>query len=89
MAMVSEVALFDIPEVSMERFAIFLLLILLPAELGSQPRKPATLGGIATYNGADREWVLYTGAKIEGKVTWYTSLAGESYKAMVKAFENK
>jgi ABC-type glycerol-3-phosphate transport system substrate-binding protein len=33
--------------------------------------------------------VLYAGAKSEGKVTWYTSLAGDSYKAMVKAFEGK
>ena len=25
----------------------------------------------------------------EGKLTWYTSLAGESYQGMVKAFETK
>ena len=39
--------------------------------------------------GKDREQVLYAGAKSEGKVTWYTSLAGDSYKGMVKAFETK
>jgi iron(III) transport system substrate-binding protein len=73
----------------MKRLTIALLAMLLSAQLGSQPRKPATLAEIATYHGKDREQVLYMGAKTEGKVTWYTSLAGESYKAMVKAFENK
>jgi iron(III) transport system substrate-binding protein len=48
-----------------------------------------TISELVTYNGKDREQVLYTGAKTEGKVTWYTSLAGGSYKAMVKAFESK
>jgi hypothetical protein len=33
----------------------------------AQPRKPATLAEIVTYNGADREQVLYNGAKGEGK----------------------
>ena len=33
--------------------------------------------------------MLYAGAKSEGKVTWYTSLSGDSYKGMVKAFETK
>jgi iron(III) transport system substrate-binding protein len=42
-----------------------------------------------TYNGADREQLLYSGAKTEGKVVWYTSLAGDSYKSMMKAFETK
>jgi len=55
----------------------------------AQPRKPATIAEIATYNGADRAELLYTGAKSEGKVTWYTSLAGDSYKAIARAFELK
>ncbi|MGN6731659.1 MAG: ABC transporter substrate-binding protein [Candidatus Binatia bacterium] len=29
---------------------------------------------------------MYAGAKTEGKVTWYTSLAGASYKELAKAF---
>jgi iron(III) transport system substrate-binding protein len=44
---------------------------------------------LAAYNKPDREKVLYTGAKAEGKVTWYTSLAGESYKKLAAAFEAK
>lgn len=42
---------------------------------------------LAAYNKPDREKVLYAGAKAEGKVTWYTSLAGESYKKLAAAFE--
>ena len=73
----------------MKRLAIFLLAMLLPSQLWSQPRKPASVAEIATYNGPDREQLLYTGAKSEGKVVWYTSLAGDSYKAIARAFEAK
>jgi iron(III) transport system substrate-binding protein len=55
----------------------------------AQTRKPMTISELVTYNGKDREQVLYAGAKNEGKLTWYTSLAGDSYKGMVKAFETK
>ena len=48
-----------------------------------------TISELVTYNAKDREAVLYAGAKTEGKVTWYTSLAGDSYKGMIKAFEGK
>jgi iron(III) transport system substrate-binding protein len=44
---------------------------------------------LAAYNKPDREKVLYAGAKTEGKVTWYTSLAGESYKKLAAAYEVK
>src|SRR4030095_14306395 len=74
----------------MSTFAVvFCLLFLLPSEALLQSRKTMTIGEVVTYNGADREQVLYNGAKAEGKITWYTSLAGESYKGMVKAFETK
>ena len=39
--------------------------------------------------GADREQILYAGAKNEGVVNWYTSLAGDSYKALSRAYEAK
>ncbi len=71
---------------------IFFLLILalqLPTQALAQTAKPMTISELATYAGRDREALLYAGAKNEGKLTWYTSLAGDSYKAMVKAFENK
>jgi iron(III) transport system substrate-binding protein len=68
---------------------VLCLLFLLPSQAWVQGRKPMTITEIATYSGADREQLLYSGAKSEGKLTWYTSLAGESYKGMVKAFETK
>jgi iron(III) transport system substrate-binding protein len=68
---------------------IFLVLLLLPSEAWEQTLKPASIAELATYRGADRERVLYAGAKAEGKVVWYTSLAGDSYKEIVKAFEAK
>jgi iron(III) transport system substrate-binding protein len=63
--------------------------VLRPDQLVAQPRKPATIAEIATYNGADRAELLYAGAKAENKATWYTSLAGDSYKAIARAFESK
>jgi iron(III) transport system substrate-binding protein len=68
---------------------LMVALLLAPAALRAQTRKPMTIAELVTYAGKDREQVLYTGAKTEGKVTWYTSLAGGSYKAIVKAFEAK
>jgi iron(III) transport system substrate-binding protein len=68
---------------------IVLALSLSPLEALAQARKPASTAELVTYRGADRERVLYAGAKIEGKVVWYTSLAGGSYKEIVKVFEAK
>jgi iron(III) transport system substrate-binding protein len=68
-------------------FFVALLIIASPAS--AQPRKPSTIVELAVYRGPDREQILYAGAKTEGKIVWYTSLAGDSYKEMVKAFETK
>jgi iron(III) transport system substrate-binding protein len=65
------------------------LIMLLPVTLLGQNRKPATVAEISSYMGADREQMLYAGAKSEGKLTWYTSLAGDSYKAIMRVFEAK
>lgn len=64
-------------------------LLLLPAVGWTQTRKPSTIAELATYRSADREQLLYAGAKSEGRLVWYTSLAGDSYKEIVKAFETK
>ena len=64
-----------------------LVLLIIPTLLAAQSPKPATVAEIAAYMGADREQLLYAGAKPEGVVTWYTSLAGDSYKALARAFE--
>lgn len=69
--------------------AIFFIFLSLVAQSFGQGRKPMTISELVTYSGKDREQVLYAGAQSEGKITWYTSLAGGSYKAMVQAFESK
>ena len=51
--------------------------------------KPKTADELAAYMGPDREQILLEGAKKEGKIVWYTSLAGASYKTIVKAFGDK
>jgi iron(III) transport system substrate-binding protein len=68
---------------------VFFALVLSPSEAWLQTRKPPSLPELARYMGADREQVLYAGAKAEGKLMWYTSLAGGSYKELVKLFETK
>jgi len=55
----------------------------------AQGKKPSTLSELVAYTGADREQILIAGAKAEGKVTWYTSLAGSSYKELAQGFEKK
>lgn len=55
----------------------------------AQSGKAASLQELAAYTGADREKILVAGAKSEGKVVWYTSLAGSSYKEIARAFEAK
>ena len=66
---------------------VFLLLAVINAPLWAQAAKPATVADLARYMGADREQVLFAGAKKEGKVVWYTSLI--SYKEIAQAFEAK
>jgi ABC-type glycerol-3-phosphate transport system substrate-binding protein len=68
---------------------IVAFLLLLATEGWTQARKPSSIEELAGYLGADREQILYAGAKAEGKVVWYTSLAGGSYKEIVNVFEKK
>lgn len=66
---------------------LLLVAVLLPISALAQDKRPSA--DLATYGGADREQRLLAGAKTEGKVVWYTSLAGSSYKELAKAFETK
>jgi len=72
---------------------LFILTLFVLLQVGGialgQSKKPASLAELAAYTGADREQRLLTGAKAEGKVVWYTSLAGSSYKELAKGFETK
>ena len=65
------------------------LIVSSPLSLSAQAKKPATLSELVAYTGADREQILVGGAKAEGKVVWYTSLAGSSYKELAQGFEKK
>ena len=70
--------------------AIILLLVSsFPVALSAQSTKPTTLAELAVYNGPDREQLLVAGAKKEGKVVWYTALAGGSYKDLAREFAAK
>ncbi len=75
----------------MKRFVSLLLLLsalqVSPAQ--AQGSKPTLLPELAVYNSADREQLLIAGAKKEGKVIWYTALAGASYKELARGFEAK
>src|SRR5438105_14521026 len=55
----------------------------------AQRVRPLGLSELVAYTGADREQILVGGAKAEGKVVWYTSLAGSSYKELAQGFEKK
>jgi iron(III) transport system substrate-binding protein len=60
------------------------------AALGwAQGKKADSVAELIAYTGTDREQRLLAGARAEGKVVWYTSLAGSSYKELAKGFEAK
>ena len=69
--------------------ALALGLTCFPHSLHAQAKKPTSLSELAAYTGADRERVLTAGARVEGKVVWYTSLAGSSYRELAQGFEQK
>ena len=68
---------------------VFSIGLLLGATAWAQSKKPISFAALAAYSGADREQRLLAGAKAEGKVVWYTSLAGSSYKELALGFETK
>lgn len=68
---------------------VIFALLLSPSQAWLQAKKPASIVELVNYMAADREQRLYAGAKAEGKLMWYTSLAGGSYKALASAFEAK
>jgi iron(III) transport system substrate-binding protein len=60
-----------------------------PLSVWAQTAKPMSVAELAAYNKPDRERILLEGAKKEGKVLWYTSLAGGPNKEIPNAFEKK
>jgi iron(III) transport system substrate-binding protein len=66
-----------------------MVLLILPvlSTAWAQGPRPSSLADLAKYTGADRERILYEGAKKEGKLTWYASLA--PHKEIAKVFSSK
>ena len=70
-------------------FATLLLVLFMTESSWSQTAKPVAPAELASYTGADRERLLHEGAKREGKLVWYTTLAAEQNKRIADAFEKK
>jgi len=70
-------------------FAILFAVLNVATTSWSQTKKPNSLAELARYSGADREQMLLAGAKAEGKVVWFTSFTGSSYKELAHSFETK
>jgi iron(III) transport system substrate-binding protein len=66
-----------------------LLFLLLSQNSSSQTAKPISSADLAAHSGADRERLLHEGAKREGKLVWYTTLAAEQNKQIASTFEKK
>ncbi len=74
----------------MKIFTIALVLLLLVSSPAwAQSAKAPPPADLAAYSGADRERVLSEGAKREGKLVWYTTLAADQNKQLAGAFEAK
>jgi iron(III) transport system substrate-binding protein len=70
-------------------FVAVLIFFHLGTTAWAQGKAADSIAELAAYKGTDREQRLLAGARAEGKVTWYTSLAGSSYKELAKGFEAK
>ena len=69
----------------MKRFMHIVCVLVFAASLASAQTKP--VGDLANYRGADREEMLKTGARKEGKLVWYTSLT--AHRDIANVFEAK
>jgi iron(III) transport system substrate-binding protein len=69
--------------------ATLFLVLFISESAWSQTAKSVAPADLASYTGADRERLLHEGAKREGKLVWYTTLAAEQNKQIANAFEKK
>ena len=73
----------------MKLFQLTVIMLLTLANLGwGQTKRPRTLDELAVYAGSDRQQILLEGAKAEGKIVWYTSLAAV-YQEIIEGFKKK
>jgi iron(III) transport system substrate-binding protein len=55
----------------------------------AQSARPSSPAELAAFSGSDRERLLFDGAKREGKLVWYTTLAAVQTKQIAATFEVK
>ncbi|HEX9143730.1 MAG TPA: extracellular solute-binding protein [Candidatus Binatia bacterium] len=72
----------------MKVLSVAFLMLVMASLSWAQARKPKTLDELAAYTGQDRQQILVEGTRSEGKIVWYTSLAGV-YRDLVDAFKKK
>lgn len=70
-------------------FAIAIVVLNASTSAWGQSARPSSAAELAAYSGADREKILFDGAKREGKLVWYTTLATAQNKTIAAAFEKK
>lgn len=63
--------------------------VLLPRPAAAADAPPKSFADLAMYSGADREKILYDGARKEGKVKWYDSFVTPIPEDMAAAFKAK
>ena len=66
-----------------------LLLLIVTVALNSKVARAASVAEIALYKAKDRPSKIEEGAKKEGEVVWYTSLAVEDSSQVVQLFEKR
>ena len=69
--------------------AALLFVCLTNSSAWTQSGAPSSSREIAAYGGPDRERLLFEGAKREGKLVWYTTLAAVQNKQIAATFEAK
>jgi iron(III) transport system substrate-binding protein len=69
--------------------AALLFVFLTTSPVWTQSGRPSSPAEIAAYDGPDRERLLFEGAKREGKLVWYTTLALVQNKQIAARFEAK
>ena len=67
----------------------FISTFIIASPAWTQTGKPSSPADLASYTGADRERLLAEGAKREGKLVWYTTLAVVQNKQIASTFEAK
>jgi ABC-type glycerol-3-phosphate transport system substrate-binding protein len=65
------------------------VILIVSSSVFAQTPKPLSSADLAAYSNPDRERVLIEGAKREGKLVWYTTLAADQNKQLAGAFEAK